>query len=194
VFFQYLHFLINCQPLSFHWHSQCQQKFTYKKTTGRSQGRVDKLCWYTGRTDTTWTPYISKKINCIPKVSTASVAALSSLIHCQVRDTNTRKPDSVYVLFCPLSSVRVRSRGFPQMGGYYLLKYNGGDLGIRIFVLYWRCLLIRVSVIKCCFFMWNFFKFICSPFGYNDGILKRMYQITAFHILTLGHTVNWKYI
>jgi hypothetical protein len=45
-------------------------------------------------------------------------------------------------------SVRVRSRGFPQMGGCYLLKYNGGDSGIKIPVLYWRCPLIRVSVIK----------------------------------------------
>jgi hypothetical protein len=59
-----------------------------------------------------------------------------------------RKADSVYVLFCPLSSVRVRSRGFPQMGGCYLLKYNGGDSGIKIPVLYWRCPLIRVSVIR----------------------------------------------
>jgi hypothetical protein len=52
------------------------------------------------------------------------------------------------VLFCPLSSVRVRSRGFPQMGGCYYLKYNGGDSGIKISVLYWRCSLIRVSVIR----------------------------------------------
>jgi hypothetical protein len=51
-------------------------------------------------------------------------------------------------LFCPLSSVRVRSRGFPQMGGCYLLKYNGGDSGIKIPVLYWRCPLIRVSIIR----------------------------------------------
>jgi hypothetical protein len=34
------------------------------------------------------------------------------------------------------------------MGGYYLLKSNGGDSGNRIFVLYWKCPLIRVSVIK----------------------------------------------
>jgi hypothetical protein len=34
------------------------------------------------------------------------------------------------------------------MGGCYLLKYNGGDLGIKISVLYWRCWLIRVSVIR----------------------------------------------
>jgi hypothetical protein len=33
------------------------------------------------------------------------------------------------------------------MGGYYLLKYKGGDSGNRIFVLYWRCPLIRASVI-----------------------------------------------
>jgi hypothetical protein len=144
MFFQYLHFLINCQPLSFHWHFWCQQKIIYKKTTGRSQGRVDKLCWYTGRNDTTWTSYISKKINCIRKVSTVSTAALSSLIHCQARDANTRKADSVYLLFCPLSSVRVRSRGFLQIEGCYLLKYNGGDSGTKIHVLYWRCPLISV--------------------------------------------------
>jgi hypothetical protein len=52
------------------------------------------------------------------------------------------------VLFCPLPSVRVRLRGFPQMGGCYLLKYNGGDSGIKISVLYWRCSLIKVSVIS----------------------------------------------
>jgi hypothetical protein len=34
------------------------------------------------------------------------------------------------------------------MGGCYLLKFNGGDVGIRIPVLYWRCPLIRVSVIR----------------------------------------------
>jgi hypothetical protein len=34
------------------------------------------------------------------------------------------------------------------MGGCYLLKYNGGDSGIKIFVLYWRRSLIRVSVIR----------------------------------------------
>ena len=33
------------------------------------------------------------------------------------------------------------------MGGRYL-KYNGGDSGIKISVLYWRCSLIRVSVIR----------------------------------------------
>jgi hypothetical protein len=32
------------------------------------------------------------------------------------------------------------------MGGCYLLKYNRGDSGIKIFVLHWRCSLIRVSV------------------------------------------------
>jgi hypothetical protein len=34
------------------------------------------------------------------------------------------------------------------MGGCYLLKYNGGDSGIKISVLYLRCSLIRVSVIR----------------------------------------------
>jgi hypothetical protein len=34
------------------------------------------------------------------------------------------------------------------MGGCDLLKYNGGDSGIKISVLYWRCSLIRVSVIR----------------------------------------------
>jgi hypothetical protein len=29
-----------------------------------------------------------------------------------------------------------------------LLKYNGGDSGIKISVLYWRCSLITVSVIR----------------------------------------------
>jgi hypothetical protein len=52
------------------------------------------------------------------------------------------------VLFCPLPSVRVRSRGFPQMGGCYLLKYNGGDSGIKISFLYSSRSLIRVSVIR----------------------------------------------
>jgi hypothetical protein len=33
------------------------------------------------------------------------------------------------------------------MGGYYLLKSNGGDSGNRIFVLYWRCPLIRGSTV-----------------------------------------------
>jgi hypothetical protein len=59
-------------------------------------------------------------------------------------DFHTNSGDNV--LFCPLPSVRVRSRGFPQMGGCYLLKYNGGDSGIKISLLYWRCLLIRVFV------------------------------------------------
>jgi hypothetical protein len=112
---------------------------------------VDKLCWYTGRTDTTWKSYISNKINCIRKVSIASAAAQSSLIHCQARDANTRKAECLRIVLsviCQFSSVHVRSRGFPQMGGYYLLKSNGGDSGNRIFVLYWRCPLIRVSVIR----------------------------------------------
>jgi hypothetical protein len=61
-------------------------------------------------------------------------------------DYHTSSGDTV--LFCPLPSVRFRSRGFPQMGGYYLLKYNGGDSGIKISVLYWRLSLIRVSVIR----------------------------------------------
>jgi hypothetical protein len=34
------------------------------------------------------------------------------------------------------------------MGGYYLLKSNGGDSGNRIFILNWRCPLIRVYVIR----------------------------------------------
>jgi hypothetical protein len=34
------------------------------------------------------------------------------------------------------------------MGGCYLLKYNGGDSGIRIPVLYWGCPLISLSVIR----------------------------------------------
>jgi hypothetical protein len=34
------------------------------------------------------------------------------------------------------------------MGGCYLLKYNGGDSGIKISVLYLRCSLIRMSVIR----------------------------------------------
>jgi hypothetical protein len=54
----------------------------------------------------------------------------------------------VLSVICPLPSVRVRSRGFPHMGGYYLLKYNGGDSGIKISIHYWRCSLIRVSVIR----------------------------------------------
>jgi hypothetical protein len=61
-------------------------------------------------------------------------------------DFHTSSADNV--LFCPLPSVRVHSRGYPQMGGYYLLKYNGGDSGIKISVLYWRCSLITVSVIR----------------------------------------------
>jgi hypothetical protein len=60
-------------------------------------------------------------------------------------DFHTSSGDNV--LFCPLPSVRVRSRGFSQMGGCYLLKYNGGDSEIKISVLYWRCSLIRVSAI-----------------------------------------------
>jgi hypothetical protein len=61
-------------------------------------------------------------------------------------DFHTSSGDNI--LFCPFPSVRVRSRGFPQMGGCYLFKYNGGDSGIKISVLYWRCSLIRVSVIR----------------------------------------------
>jgi hypothetical protein len=34
------------------------------------------------------------------------------------------------------------------MGGCYLLKYNGGDSGIKISFLYWRRSLIRVCVIR----------------------------------------------
>jgi hypothetical protein len=34
------------------------------------------------------------------------------------------------------------------MEGCYVLKYNGGDSGIKISVLYWRCSLIRVSVVR----------------------------------------------
>jgi hypothetical protein len=52
-------------------------------------------------------------------------------------DFHTSSGDNV--LFCPLPSVRVRSLGFPEMGGCYLLKNNGGNSGINISVLYWRC-------------------------------------------------------
>jgi hypothetical protein len=51
-------------------------------------------------------------------------------------------------IICPLFTARIHSRGFPQMGGSCLLKYNGGDSGIKIPVLYWRYSLIRVSVIR----------------------------------------------
>jgi hypothetical protein len=61
-------------------------------------------------------------------------------------DFHTSSGDNV--LFCPLPCVRVRSLGFSQMGGCYLLKYNGGDSGIKISVLYWKCSLSRVSVIR----------------------------------------------
>jgi hypothetical protein len=55
----------------------------------------------------------------------------------------------VLSVICPLPSVRVRSRGFPQMGGCYLLKYNGGDSGIKISILYWRCTIPSIiSVIR----------------------------------------------
>jgi hypothetical protein len=54
----------------------------------------------------------------------------------------------VLSVICPLPTVRTRSRGFPQMGGCSLLKYNGGDSGNKISVLYWRSSLIRVSVIR----------------------------------------------
>jgi hypothetical protein len=37
-------------------------------------------------------------------------------------DFHTSSGDNA--LFCALPSVRVRLRGFPQMGGCYLLKYN----------------------------------------------------------------------
>jgi hypothetical protein len=61
-------------------------------------------------------------------------------------DFHTCSGDNVLLsVICPLPSVRVRSRGFSQMGGCYLLKYNGGDSGIKISVLYGRCSLIRVS-------------------------------------------------
>jgi hypothetical protein len=52
------------------------------------------------------------------------------------------------VLFCPLPPVRVRSRGFPQMGVCYLLKYNVGDSGIKISVLYRRCSLLEVAGLR----------------------------------------------
>jgi hypothetical protein len=65
----------------------------------------------------------------------------------------------VLSVICPLPSLRVRSRGFSQMGGCYLLKYNGGDSGIKISVLYWRCSLNRVSVIR------GFTVFICQQLG-----------------------------
>jgi hypothetical protein len=61
-------------------------------------------------------------------------------------DFHTSSGDNV--LYCPLPSVRVRSRRFPHVGGCYLLKYNGGDSGMMISVLYRRCSLIRVSVIR----------------------------------------------
>jgi hypothetical protein len=60
-------------------------------------------------------------------------------------DFHTSSGDKVF--FCPFS-VRVRSWGFSQMGGCYLLKYNGGDSRIKISVLYWRCSLISVPVIR----------------------------------------------
>jgi hypothetical protein len=46
------------------------------------------------------------------------------------------------------------------MGSYYLLKSNGGDSGNRIFVLYWRCPLIRgSSVLASCPSAWHWTDF-----------------------------------
>ena len=73
--------------------------------------------------------------------------ALSSLVHCQARDANTRKADSVYVLFCYLSVI-LCPHSFTEIFANGWLKYNGGDLGIKIPVIYWRCLLIRLSVMR----------------------------------------------
>jgi hypothetical protein len=83
-------------------------------------------------------------------VSTASASALSSFI--AKPETPIREKQIVFtycsvrylsVFVCPRSFT-----GFLQMGGYCMLKSNGGDSGNRIFVLYWRCPLIRVSVIR----------------------------------------------
>jgi hypothetical protein len=65
-------------------------------------------------------------------------------------DFHTSSEDNV--LFCPLS-VRYRLSAlvhgdFRKWEVATVLKYNGGDSGIKISVLYWRCSLIRVSVIR----------------------------------------------
>jgi hypothetical protein len=64
-------------------------------------------------------------------------------------DLHTSSGDNV--LFCPLSvryPLSARSREFPQTGGCYLLKYNGGDSGIKISVLYWRCSLLECPLLE----------------------------------------------
>jgi hypothetical protein len=80
--------------------------FTYINTTGSSQGRVVKRCWYAGQTDTTW------RFN---------TAALFSLIHWQANQCARWSSTPQTVKYGLLSSVRLRSRGFPQMGSCCLL-------------------------------------------------------------------------
>ena len=80
-----------------------------------------------------------------------------------------RRQRIILSVICPLPSVRVRSWGFPQMGGCYLLKYNGGDSGIKISVLYWRCSLSRVSVIRGSN---NIMAYLISPSNTDIGSSK----------------------
>ena len=92
------------------------------------------------------------------------------------------------VLFCPLPSVRVGSRGFPQMGGCYLLKYNGGDWEIKISVIYWRCSLIRVSAIRGSTDIHTFFKNLGDTSKFKaseveEGVTWRKFRSKEPHVL-----------
>jgi hypothetical protein len=92
-------------------------------------------------------------------------------------DFHTSSGDNV--LFCPLS-VRVRSRGFPHMGGCYLLKYNGGDSGIKISVLYRRFSSIRVSVIRgSTVYGFNWTDFWPNSEPLNHMTCRLLYRVSA---------------
>jgi hypothetical protein len=111
VLFQYLHFLINCQTLSFFslTFSSVNKSFHKKRPLG-----VHKDEWLNGAgTQVGLTVHehstTQRRLTVFGKqelFANASATALSSLIHWQATDANTRKADSVYVLIYGFKNVQ----------------------------------------------------------------------------------------
>jgi hypothetical protein len=76
------------------------------------------------------------------------------------------------------------------MGGCYLLKYNGGDSGIKIPFLYWRCPLIRGSTVL---YLYTQCSVSCDEMG-TESVAGKMtkYQVTLNGCLFMTlSTLRW---
>ena len=100
-------------PQTVFWHcTEVTQVRTFKHTLGILLKR-EAYCSYKRRMHV----YLHRNTKRVRRVSISAAAlkwfracALSSLIHCQATDANTRKADSVYVLFCAFKIFKLNER------------------------------------------------------------------------------------